>query len=205
MFIANFGLSNELYLQTIAGFVAGATGDPAEPGTVPSQGDGFVVLPQEGLDDARLGTWLANGNVMFCNNQVVADLTEAEVSLAMSSVLIVSLDDVHFTDNQLDASFLFDFMITNAMIMGMTVHASHNRIKESLVFAFFSVVSLGLFFNHTVENQCTHCVLALDSPLSGFFQPDKLERDNMVLFDWFSDNWCGSLTEMIGGAFGNAG
>jgi len=56
-----------------------------------------LVTPAPGLDDQVLGQYLANGNVMFADNQCVLNLVNHFVDGAVSSILIASLDDVSFT------------------------------------------------------------------------------------------------------------
>ncbi len=169
--ILNLGRSNELYGQIIA--FAGARSDIWQQESVAVNGD-IITTSKAGLDDQGIGHYLANGNVMFNDNQVVGDLMELEVSATMSSVLIISLDDISFADNQLDASFLIDLMLSNAIVLGMSVRINDNRFKESLILALYSVISLGLLFNHTVDNQATHCIFA-----KGLLK-DRV-RDNHIL------------------------
>lgn len=174
--IVNLGISDEFYGQIIA--FAGAHTDSANQQSV-NLTTGAVTIPKKGLDDYGLGQYLANGNVIFSDNQVVTDLMQPEISVAISSVLIASLDDVSFADNQLDASFLIDVMLANAIVLGMSVRIEDNRFKETLFLALFSVMGLGFIFNHTVDNQATHCVYA-----RGLLNP-AIERDNLVLMKAF--------------------
>ena len=218
VWILNLGWSNEFYLQFL--LFTGATADPIEPGDLPQGGDAFVPRPRAGLDDFGFGRYLASGNVLFNDNQVVTDLTETDVSYAISSVLIVSLDDVTVQGNQLDCDFLIDFLFTNLIAVGMTLRINNNRLKESLFITLFSSVGLGLIFNNTSDNQATHCILSLTSPLGSwipFITPDIVERDNQELFNaiGFLDSWCERLSplrnilvpdqrpDVVGGIAGN--
>jgi hypothetical protein len=197
VFILNLGWSNEFYLQLL-GFT-GATADPIEPGDLPVGGDEFIPEPRGGLDDYGLGRYLANGNVLFTNNQVLSDLMEPGVAFAVSSVLIVSLDDVTIQDNQLDCDFLADVLFTNLLAAGMTLRINNNRFKETLFIALFSSVGLGLLFNNTSDNQATHCFLHLQSPLGSWlplFTPDIRHHDNQELFNavQYLGFWCERLS-----------
>jgi len=183
--ILNLGISNEFYGQIIAFAVAGT--DPGNQASAAVNGD-VITTSKAGLDDWGIGQYLANGNVMFNDNQVVADLMEMEVSTSMSSVLIISLDDISFADNQLDASFYVDIMISNAIVLGLSVRINDNRFKETLILSLFSAISFGVLFNHTVDNQATHCIFADGAQV--------MKRDNMILWDNFcvlisslNDNW----------------
>lgn len=182
--IVNLGWSNEFYLQTL-GF-SGATGDPFEPAYVPEGGGDFIPTPQEGLDDYGVGQYMANGNVLFHGNQVVTDLTESAVAFAVSSVLLLSLDDVSVQDNQLDCDFFIDLLFTNLLAAGMSLRVNNNRFKESLIYAPFSSIGLGLLFNNTSHNQATHCLLHLRSPLGVWiptFSPSRVMEPNQVLLE----------------------
>ena len=203
VYILNLGLSNEIYLQGI--LFTGPTADPDDTEEAPTADAEFINLPAAGIDDAKLGRYLANGNVMFTNNQVMADLTEPEVSYGLTSVAIFSLDDVAVTDNQINCSFLIDLFLSNLIVVGMSVRINDNRFNESFYYALFSSVGMGLFFNYTVQNQATHCILSIISPLAGgsFFSPEIQDSDNMVLMDWFSDNFCGAFAKFKGIFTGN--
>jgi hypothetical protein len=183
VWILNLGLSNELYLQTL-GF-SGATADLLEPGTLPDTSAGFLPTPRAGIDDFALGQYLVNGNVLFADNQVLTDLMEPGIALAVSSVLILSLDDVGVQDNQFDCDFLIDILFTDLIAAGMTVRINNNRFKESLFVALFSWVALGLIFNNASDNQSTHCYLNLESPLGAgnpLLSPRIAAHHNHVLY-----------------------
>ncbi len=138
--VLNLGLSNEFYLQLL-GFSGLGQIDPQQP-----PGQGFD-------DDIKL---LANGNVQFNDNQVVLDSLSQAVTLTLSSVLLISLDDVAMQDNQCDCDMVFDFVAIDALVLGWSVRVQGNRFKEGLFNAFLSALSIGLF-NDTSHNQGTHC------------------------------------------------
>ncbi|MCB1852636.1 MAG: hypothetical protein KDI83_17965 [Gammaproteobacteria bacterium] len=185
VWILNLGMSNELYLQTL-GF-SGVTADPLDLATLPEGEEGFLPVAQPGLDDYALGQYLANGNLLFSGNQVLTDLMELELSYAVSSVLLLSLDDVSVQDNQFDCEFLIDLMVTNLICAGTTLRINNNRFKESLFYAPFSWIGLGLIFNNASDNQSTHCFLNLKSPLGGgnpLLNPHIADHHNQVLYPY---------------------
>ncbi|WP_127556029.1 DUF6519 domain-containing protein [Saccharospirillum alexandrii] len=192
VFIVNYGLSNEFYLQTV--LFRGVVADPIDAGDIPVSNNGFIPRASRGLDDQGIGRYLANGNIMFANNQVFLDLSEPEVEFALSQAAIISLDDVTVQNNQFDCDFLVDILFTNLLTVGMTTRVQDNRFKESLMIALFSSVNLGLIFNNTSDNQATHCILNLASPVGGlpFITTSIRAHDNQVLFNAFSflDFWC---------------
>jgi hypothetical protein len=81
-----------------------------------------------------------------------------------TSVLIASLDDVSFQDNQCLTDIEAGVLLAQALVAGGTVRAMGNRLKEGNENAMLSAITLGAI-NTTTENQCTHCVAAL--PPSG--------------------------------------
>jgi hypothetical protein len=149
--IMNLGVSNELYLQLLAFMMM-------KNGQVNSVGTG-----RPGLDDRQLGKFLANGNVLFANNQCLLDLLETGVSFAYSSIFILTLDDVGFHSNQCDSNLLTDLVFFQAILFGFSVRMTDNRLKEGLFNAFFSAMTLGVF-NTTTDNQSTHCLYIVGSP-----------------------------------------
>jgi hypothetical protein len=143
--IVNLGLSNEFYLQLLAFSLL-------QGGNLTSVGEG-----RPGLDDQQLGKSLVNGNVLFVDNQCSLDLMEAGLSLALSSLAILSLDDVGFHNNQCDCNLFDDRVITQALLFGLSLRVSDNRFKEGIQHAAFSAATVGLF-NTTTDNQSTHCL-----------------------------------------------
>jgi hypothetical protein len=128
--IFNLGLSTEFYLQFLA-FSAIAKG-------------GLVVdnlaaasAARPGLDDQRLGAYLAGGNVLFADNQCLLNVIEAGISVSASSVTIFSLDDIGFADNQCDCNLLDDLVFFHVVLFGISLRVSGNRLKEPLFNAFF--------------------------------------------------------------------
>ena len=170
--IMNLGFSNELYLQTLLfaalnkspGYLTGATVDAAA---------------RAGLDDATVGRLLANGQVLFNDNQVNLDLLALGHSLSVSSVLILTLDDLSFADNQCEANLAprQDFLIVNTLLLAMSLRAESNRWKEGLYNALLSALTIGLMMNTTVVNQGTHCIIVRGWP------PLLVDEGNTVLME----------------------
>jgi hypothetical protein len=153
--ILNLGVSNELYGQLML-FSSIGSGQ-AKLDSAPSVTEEAVFI-QTGLDDLRLGQYLANGNVLFSNNQCTLDLLEKGVSFSVSSIFILSLDDIGFHNNQCDCSLLDDVVLSQAIMFGISLRVSDNRFKEGLRNALYSAVTLGML-NMTTDNQATHCLL----------------------------------------------
>ncbi len=129
-----------------------------------------------------------SGEVLFANNQTTLDLRHKDFNLAVSSQLIVSLDDVAYNSNQSQCISLFDIIITNTFIIAFSIRSNDNRFEDGQFLDFlqgnrfitlYSLLSIG-FMNTALGNQSTHCLLVLGVKVP----PDILLNDsNMVLFD----------------------
>jgi hypothetical protein len=190
--IFNLGLSNELYFQLLAFWVV-ALGQIKSKDKYVLDGD-TLVSPKEGLDDQNLGQYLANGNVLFSDNQVTLNLMDKFQEFALSSILIASLDDVSFHGNQCDCDLYFgDFIFTHSIVFGISVRVEDNRFKEGILGAWLSAITLGLL-NMTTDNQSTHCLMILGWKV--------VNSPNSVLLDaFYRDDACGAFRG-IGSDFG---
>jgi Family of unknown function (DUF6519)/Right handed beta helix region len=150
IFIANLGMSMEMYAQLVL-FSSVANGSVSADGL-------NTQTPRSGLDDSRIGAYLADGNVLFANNQCMLDVLESGSTKSFSSINIFSLDDVAFHGNQCDCSLFDDQMHTQAFLWGISLRMIDNRLKETLFHATYSAITFGLV-NMTVHNQTTHCLL----------------------------------------------
>ncbi len=184
--IFNLGLSNELYFQLLA-FNALAQGQIRSKKGYVVDGD-TLVTPAPELDDEVLGQYLANGNVLFSNNQCVLDLMDQLPELAVSSILIASLDDVSFHDNQCDCDlFLGDLIFAQAILFGISLRVTANRFKEGLFGAWLSAMTFGLL-NMTTNNQSTHCLMIRGTLVEN--QP------NTTLISAFNPKACDPFTKV---------
>jgi len=131
------------------------------------------VIPGQILDTLR---HLPSGNVLFANNQTVLDLRSTgpgtpgigltgmfALNSTLGSIFIASLDDVSFTGNQSECTASTETVISNAVVVGVTVRTNDNRFQEGSTHSFFSLVSLG-FMNTAAANQSTHCLMVLGPP-----------------------------------------
>jgi hypothetical protein len=175
--IINLGTSKEFLSQLMTHQTVshGSVKSPCEPRRSQAANVGALA------GAAVFGRTLVNGNVLFTNNQCSLDLLEQGLSLALSSILIVSLDDVGFHNNQCDCNLLDDFVFAHAAVFGATVRVTDNRFKEGCGNAFLSAITLGLL-NITSDNESTHCLLVLGSR--------KLRRHNLVLLSLFNPDAC---------------
>jgi hypothetical protein len=100
---------------------------------------------------------------------------EETQAATLSSVLILTRDDLGFADNQLEVEADMMFALADAILMGTTIRAHGNRLQESALCS-FSMMSWGLMLNTTADNQSTFKV----SPLCA--TPKLINRDNLSLF-----------------------
>ncbi len=125
------------------------------------------------------------GKTLFTENQVSLDVTNEPLAFALSSIALFSLDDIGFTDNQLELSSTNFFLIANAIIGAGSVRVADNRFAETWMRAFFSGFFVGAM-NTTTDNQSTHCLKAF-AP-----QPNMLVlKDNISLSEFFCPGACG--------------
>ena len=98
------------------------------------------------------------GMVMFSNNicQLMAQLNSAK---GLSSVGILTLDQLMFTNNQLWINGRGTICAVDALLLGFSVQAVANRLEESLRAVIDSGFSFGIM-NVTSQNVSTYCFLA---------------------------------------------
>jgi hypothetical protein len=182
--ILNLGLSTEFYLQFLA-YAAIAKGS--------LDVDKLAAAPASrlGLDDQRLGAYLAGGNVLFANNQCMLDVIETGITLSVSSIAIFSLDDIGFVGNQCDCNLLDDIVLSHVVLFGFSLRACNNRLKESLLHARFSGLTLGLV-NTTTDNQATHCILA-----RALIPAYLVGTPNTVLIDPLGTSYCQASSRIL--------
>lgn len=191
VFIVNLGLPEE-FLNILTNFAAVTKGksadflDTVEPSSYQRTAATLKINPFSGIP-------IANGNVQFCNNQCSLDLLGTEVTFVWNSILVMSLDDVAFSDNQCECSLDlvrgYDFIALPTFILGLTVRLNGNRFEEGLFNALLSAHSWGLFMHTAVGNQATHCLWLRDAVL-----PNRTRTsDNIAFLDPNTTNICEAL------------
>lgn len=197
VFIMNLGISNEFYGQLllfglrllVTPIINRLTGAQLDV-----TGDEFVI-PRPGLDDKVLGQYLANGNVLFSNNQCSLDLLEKGLSISISSILILTLDDIGFHNNQCDCSLLDDLILSHSVLLGLSLRVSDNRFKEGLFNALLSAFTFGLM-NMTTYNQSTHCIWA--NGLWGKASPNTVLWPSLIGLLRDGASYCDKFNNLLG-------
>jgi len=194
--MGNFGLSNEwtLGLLLVLVLLILSRGRPSQRICT------FAILA--GLIDIQNAPNLAppfirrwsTGKTLVSENQITLDVITQPFGFGISSILIFSLDDLGFVDNQSEISSTNVFYAIDAFLLGGSVREADNRFAETWFRTFISAWSIGLM-NTTTDNQATHCLLA-----NALLPQLRIFRDNLSLINAFCPNACGNdPTPAVGG------
>ena len=128
--------------------------------------------------------------MLFADNQV-ALLVQAEArAVALSSVLIVSLDDLSFHGNECDVQVASGGVATNLLALAVWARVTDNRLTEGLPNALFSGVTAGIL-NATAHNQTFHCLVIRGWP--GFV----VSQPNTELVEVLGKGFCERFNEIL--------
>jgi len=184
--VVDFGISNEWTLGLLFVFVLLLLG------AVPSHVDPCLLAKGLGLFNPTTGTpwppltagrW-PTGKVQFTENQVSCDVVEERAGLTLSSLLIASLDDVKFTDNQCEIESVLRVFLLDAFLIGGSVRMADNRLSETWLRTLLSAWTVGLM-NTTTDNQSTHCLRA-----DALTAATRVFRDNLKFIQAFCPQEC---------------
>jgi hypothetical protein len=98
---------------------------------------------------------VTNGTVLFSNN-ICQLMTQLNSVRGLASVMIVTLDHVMFSNNQLWINGRRDTVFADAFLFGFSAQAVANRLQESVSAVYYSGASYGVA-NVTSQNICTYC------------------------------------------------
>ncbi len=171
VFILDLGRSHDIDLQLPLFMLLGAVAPSAD---VVTQSNDTLVINRVGVDGPVVGGALVDGRVLFNDNQVELDLSETGMMLALTSIMILSLDDVSCEDNQCVCTLFGDIVLAHAVVLGLSLRVHGNRFAEGLLLSIFSAITYGAA-NSTVHNQATRCIVAL-GPV-----PNLVRTPNTVL------------------------
>jgi hypothetical protein len=125
----------------------------------------------------------SNGTVLFTNN--ICQL-EARVDRqrSITSVTIISTDNLIFSNNQLwfDSATIDAFV--DALLAAGTLTATGNRFQESAASVYLSGITVAPF-NITTQNISTFCLLVEGA--------NKIDAPNLAIINAFTDNICARL------------
>jgi hypothetical protein len=187
--VGDLGISNEWTMGLFAALVVMIGGGDKLPDNFDTcafaKGYGVIRSLRPLALWSPISSLWATGKLSFTENQVSLDVVdEVEFGLTASSVLVFSLDDVGFTDNQLEVSSTHVFALVDALVLGGSVRIADNRFSETWYRSFFSAITFG-GMNTTTDNQSTHCIRA-----SSLFPNMLVFRDNLALVEVFCPNEC---------------
>lgn len=99
------------------------------------------------------------GETLVSENQISLRGGPAELKVHFTAVLVISLDDLGFADNQCELETDNRLVLANALLIATTLRVSANRFQEPVLCA-ASLASAGLLMNTTAHNQGTFAILA---------------------------------------------
>lgn len=225
--ILNTGINRNLALIAMAasGYIDGGQQAPAPSGggAEGATPDGVVemifapqanrrqseLLTGKGMFDYATNALMPQGPVSFSDNMVTFDAISDAITLSLSSIAIISLDDVGMHDNHCAIDLTTDFVLINALVLGLaSCRVVGNRFREILPFrggnrgftlpsTLFSAVTAGLL-NATELNQGTHCFLVLGAKKPRVIMGGTPEDPTAVLDTnrhMITDSVCSSFLE----------
>lgn len=186
----NFGIGNEW----TAGLLLAILWLKIAGGKLPSNISPCDLTTVFGLYDITTGAPLPpltaywpSGKSLFTENQVTTDVVDQDNGLHASSILMLSLDDLGFTDNQCEVESVRRWFLADALLVAGSVRLADNRLSETWLRAFLSAWTLGLTMNTTTDNQATHCLRA-DCALGNSM---RVFRDNLMFITASCPGACG--------------
>jgi hypothetical protein len=163
-------------------------GKPQLPTNV-SACDFTTILGLRNLADGSLWPPLTaywpSGKSLFTENQVTTDVVGQGDGLHLSSILIVSFDDLGFVDNECEIESVRRLFFSDAFLLAGSVRLADNRLSETWLRAFLSALTLGLM-NTTTDNQATHCLWA-----QSLLPNMRVFRDNLMFITASCPSACG--------------
>ncbi|WP_296425893.1 right-handed parallel beta-helix repeat-containing protein [Yoonia sp.] len=168
--LALFGMATSHYMSLKKKKKAPTEDVPTEMEKQPQAWSSFDS--KMGHSDRKETQGLPRGPVSFSDNMVTFDAISDAITLSLSSIAIVSLDDVGMHDNHCAIDLTSDFVLANALVFGLaSCRVTGNRFREVLPIGglrdknplprtLLSAATFGLF-NATEMNQGTHCFLTL--------------------------------------------
>jgi hypothetical protein len=187
--IGNFGVSNEWTLGLLVAWILRLSGKAREGEQLCRFAKLYgLVNPSRPpkLWPPLVRQW-ASGKTLFTENQVTLDLMDQPPGFGVSSVLVLTFDDLGMTDNQCEITSTNVFYYFDAILLGGSVRVADNRFAETWMHTGFSALSVG-GMNTTTDNQSTHCLVAL-ALLPGM----RMFKHNLSLVRAFCPGECGDI------------
>lgn len=188
--IGNFGLSNELTLGLLYMVLLATVGKMGAGGKdnmcqFAKAGGLINPGPPASFWPPFVRAW-ATGKTMLCENQITLNLTDEPFGFGLCSVVVFSLDDIGFDDNQCEVTTTNVFFFTDVLLSAGSVRLADNRLAETWMHEAFSGITIG-GMNTTTDNQTTHCLSATS------FLNLLMFKDNLALINAFCPQECGGM------------
>lgn len=172
------------------------------------------IFMLSGLTDPDGGIYKGGGETLFNDNQVSLRAHNRSSEGNISSVMVSSLDDVSFGNNQLECENDISFVLINGFVSGTSVRVIGNRFQESLwasggseedsLTNLLSAFTFSFVMNTTSNNQATHCYSINNlEHLNNSGNPGALtvNKDNLSVINEIypiDNGFCSLLTEFGG-------
>ena len=195
VFIVNLGISKDLIRLLFEPTLQALSTDGQTTNNAISAALMLLWLPLQ---------YLPSGQVLFNDNQVTFDQRNLEVDITISSVAIITLDDLSFVSNQLECLGIgihlgfdidnlppllsLDYCIVDALLAGVSLRVADNRFQEGYTGTAYSLFSLGMF-NTTTGNQSSHCMFTYGrrevfaNNIEGIFENFECEKNRDTIFN----------------------
>jgi hypothetical protein len=121
--------------------------------------NGTFALSNKASGEAS-ATVLPRGTVLFDDNQVLLDVINGRQGLVVSSVCLISLDDISAQQNHLALWVGSDFYLTDLLVVAGSLRITGNRFSETLYRCYLSSLAFGVMSTASL-NQSTHCLVTL--------------------------------------------
>lgn len=129
---------------------------------------------------------LRGGEMMVNDNQISLQAHSPSLPFTLSSVLLLSADDISFCDNQSEVENEVVLALTNVLALSPSLRVSNNRLQKRLTAGIISAITFG-FLNQTADNQSTHCIVAI-GPSAG-----RAVTGNRDVLGLFGGGFCEQL------------
>jgi hypothetical protein len=124
-----------------------------------------AISKQLSLARTAIPAAFPDGNILFTSNQI----KQADSGERTTVVSVISMDDVNFSDNQIDV-LNGDTITSTATVFAMTARATNNRFKEPLSAVLedegtnrYSLVDIGFMAASMIGNQGHYCFVVASS------------------------------------------
>ncbi len=156
------------------------------------------------LLQGTVGQRMRGGETMVNDNQIILRRSTGRAPGTVSSVFLLSADDIALQDNDMEIENDVGYFLTDAFVLGATARITGNRLQERLDRGLLSGITFGLL-NNTSNNQSTHCLLAF-GPYAGLvfdhnrsvFDMTPKGREYCAAFE----DMAGRLSKMLGRSYG---